>query len=136
MLKNVLLLTVAVFCLGNSSCDLVSLGNQFNFNVPFQLSVNEIIQSADGKLKIAFMEVLRDSRCPEDVVCITAGNAEILLGIDTGNAQMEITLNTTDGTREQSVNDWVIRLLELQPQTRSDRTIESGDYTVTLQVEH
>ncbi len=136
MFKKMLLLAVAVFCLGNTSCDLIPSDNQFSYNVPFQLSVNEVMASNDGKLQVVFLEVVNDSRCPEDVVCITAGNAEIRVGVETPDTQLEITLNSTDGPREQSVNSWVIRLIELHPQTRSDLQIKPEDYRLTLQVEN
>lgn len=136
MLRGFLLLFAGVLCLGNTSCDKITVGKQFDYNMPFNLTINEMVQSTDGALSLIFIEVSNDSRCPEDVVCVTAGNAEVLLGVETGGAQLEITLNSTDGLKEQSVNGWVIRLLDLQPTPRSDQPIEPGDYEVTLQVEN
>lgn len=136
MFRGFLLLFAGVLCLGNTSCDKITAGKQFDYNVPFNLTINEMVHSADGALSLIFIEVSNDSRCPEDVVCVTAGNAEVLLGVETGGVQLEIILNSTDGLKEQSVNGWVIRLLDLQPTPRSDQQIEPGDYAVTLQVEN
>jgi len=87
-------------------------------------------------LRVSFGQVLSDSRCPVDVVCVWQGNAEVELGIRAGMGPTHpLRLNTSLDPRYA---DWMgvrITLLELKPAPRSDTQIKPEDYTVRLRVE-
>ena len=51
-----------------------------------------------GDLRITFAEVVTDSRCPPDVVCVWAGDAEVVLRVRDGNRQGEVRLHTHGGS--------------------------------------
>ncbi len=55
----------------------------------------------DSDLKITFLAVSNDSRCPINAKCISAGNAEIVLRVEAGNqAAKNYRLNTNRKPRQ------------------------------------
>jgi hypothetical protein len=87
-------------------------------------------------IRVAFGEVLSDSRCAVDVTCVWAGNAEVQLGIRAGMGPTYALLVNT--TLEPRFADWQgirVTLLELKPAPRSDRPIRPEDYSVRLKLE-
>jgi hypothetical protein len=58
------------------------------------LSVGQTLRYDEG-LKVTFLAVLKDSRCPINARCVSAGNAKVLLRVKAGNQKPKIvTLNT------------------------------------------
>jgi hypothetical protein len=94
---------------------------------------------ADDALTVTFEGVRSDSRCPTDVVCISAGDATVVVRLTapTGG-QVERELHTNPGrtgTAETSYLAYAITLVALSPMPRSDRPIPLGDYVATLTIE-
>ena len=87
-------------------------------------------------VRVAFGQVLSDSRCPTDVVCVWEGNAEVEIGIRVGmGPTVPLRLNTT---QEPRFVDWQgirVTLLALMPAARSDTDLKPEDYSVTLRLE-
>ncbi|MGE0443503.1 MAG: hypothetical protein AB7S39_23710 [Gemmatimonadales bacterium] len=91
-----------------------------------------------GSTAIRFHEVLEDSRCPIDGVCIWAGNAKVQLGqrSTTGlAAAVMIDLNSTLEPRSAAVGDLTITYEKLTPAPRSGHETDPKDYRLTLRVE-
>ncbi len=99
---------------------------------PFTLFVRQKAQIGD--LQIRFVGVPEDSRCPEDVTCIWAGNAKIVLGLSLkGNPdETVLTLNSTLNPQEALYKGYRIRFVSLKPTPLSGRTINPAEYRVTL----
>ena len=106
-------------------------------NKNFVLSVGQEVSSADGKLKIKFVSVAEDSRCPKGVNCIWAGNARVMLQVGKANgAPVKLELNTnpreaTDGAGN-GYGQYLIKLVEVAPYPVAEQTIRPGSYVVTL----
>lgn len=84
---------------------------------------------------IMFKEVPGDSRCPTDVTCVQAGNAQVLLEVKgTDGSQRIVLLNTTAGPMEATVGKVVIRLVRLDPQPVSSVPASARKYSVVLHV--
>ncbi|MBA4407190.1 hypothetical protein C0389_07950 [bacterium] len=88
----------------------------------------------DGKFNLRFEGVGADSRCPIDVICIWAGDGEVLLRITTGNSSQRYTVHTTLEPREIVIDNYLIQLINLFPSTRSDRRIKPEEYNVDIRV--
>ena len=90
-------------------------------------------------IEIRFGGVLEDSRCPVDVVCVWAGNAQAALGVGpprgTQGPTEQVLLNTTEGA--QSGESWGLRvtLVELTPAPRSTDPMPRENYIIRLKVE-
>ena len=105
----------------------------------FVLSVGQEASTADGKLKIKFVSVPEDSRCPKGVNCIWAGNARVLLQVGKTNGKpVALELNTnprgaTDGAGN-GYGQYLIKLVEVAPYPVAEQTAGPRSYTVTLVV--
>lgn len=87
-------------------------------------------------LRLGFEEVLGDSRCPIDVICVWAGNVEVRIGISLGMGPT-FPLELSSLLEPRSV-DWKgirVTLLEVTPQPKSEQTIPPEAYTIRLLVE-
>jgi len=87
------------------------------------------------KLKIKFVGVLEDSRCPEGVQCIWAGNARIRLKLSGGRGRVaNVELNTTNKPRETTYANYTIALVNLVPRAVRDGRPKAGEYGATLAI--
>ena len=115
----------------NSALDVVRLGREFKLNAGRQVTVK------GTKLRIRFIAVENDSRCPRDVTCVWAGNAAVQLQLGTGRGSKTVTLNTSKSASfvsEIEYHGYKVKLVDLSPYPRSDRKIAPRDYTATLLV--
>src|SRR6185312_15051394 len=64
----------------NSAFDVVRLGREFKLKAGRQVTVK------GTKLRIRFVAVENDSRCPSDVTCVWAGNAAVQFQLGTGRS--------------------------------------------------
>ena len=109
----------------------VRLGREFKLSPGQQVSVK------GTKLRITFMNVKEDSRCPSDVNCVWAGNAALRVWVTNGRGGKTVALNTNKSPTfgdEAQYQGFKIRLVTLSPYPRTDRKIAPRDYTATLLV--
>lgn len=87
-------------------------------------------------VRLAFGEVIADSRCPIDAVCIWMGDAEVELGIRAGMGPTHpLRLHTNLEPRSTVWNGLRVTLLEVQPAPRAAGPTRAEDYTVKVRVE-
>lgn len=97
-------------------------------------------ENADGEdVHITFVEVIEDSRCPKNVMCVQAGRVVIKLTVDGGSltAAEEVTLalQSAPGGESVEVAGMRIQLADVQPYPEDPNTTQPGDYTATLEFE-
>lgn len=75
--------------------------------------------------KVTPVELLEDSRCPQDVQCVWAGQVRIRARIDLGSGSTirELTLG-----KPAQVSDGALELVEVRPSRQSAATVPDGDY--------
>ena len=87
-------------------------------------------------LRMSFSDVLEDSRCPTDVVCVWEGNARVELGIGAGTGPtFPLQLNTSLEPGSAEWDGVLVTLLQLTPAPTSGSTIDPEAYAVTLRLE-
>jgi hypothetical protein len=128
---------VLAFCLlAATACDEKGpTGPTVPLNQQFTLAAGEAAVIAGAALRVEFVRVTGDSRCPADALCIQGGDAIVhVRAVDsTGSADHE--LHTGDSSRATAAHrDVRITLTQLQPYPFSSRPIQDGDYRATLQV--
>ena len=84
------------------------------------------------RIKVKFIEVVEDGRCPADVNCVWAGNAKIKLQLSKGSDKEEVELNTTVRPRTIEFGGYSFRLAGLAPYPRSNVRINRLGYVATL----
>jgi hypothetical protein len=108
----------------------------------FKFKVGRVVTLDGGNLRVRFVGVASDSRCPVDVNCIWAGNADVQFEVSTKGRRgwqekRTLNLNTNASTErpgEEKYRRYTIKLVGLNPQPRSKRKIPAGQYTATLLV--
>jgi hypothetical protein len=68
---------------------------------------------AKGDIKIKFVRVTEDSRCPEKSMCVRAGNATLEVVISNKRGSKTVTMNTTDGNHGDQYGGWAVNLVSL-----------------------
>jgi hypothetical protein len=96
--------------------------------------INKEVTTKDG-LRIAFVDLIEDSRCPKDVDCVWAGNARIKVRISpaTGSAE-SYELNTTTSPRSIVIDGYEFKFTALTPEPASNIRIRKDGYTATFVV--
>lgn len=109
-----------------------ALVREVQLDQPFTLYMRQAAQV--DSLKIQFLAVPEDSRCPSDVSCIWAGNAKIILSVSFKDNTEEavLTINSDTEPTEVFYADFRIRFVSLKPAPLSGRTINPAEYRVTL----
>lgn len=89
---------------------------------------------SQSKLTVKFISVIEDSRCPQDVQCIQAGNARIKVEISNGTTKETFEMNSTTGTKGATFNGFAIYLDELVPMTKANVKISQKSYKATFRI--
>lgn len=98
----------------------------------FEMKIGETISV--GELRLTFRGVEGDSRCPIDVVCVWAGDAEIALKIEQGNRAAVAALHTMLEPKKTEWNGYTIQLVSVQPARTSTGPTDPKDYRAQLVV--
>jgi len=101
--------------------------------LPFTITPGRAVEIT-GSLTVTFNRVISDSRCPTDVVCVTAGDAIIGVTLADSASRVERELHTASDLLQTKFSNYTIRLVDLTPYPRSTRAIDPRDYTATLQI--
>jgi len=94
----------------------------------------------DESLSFTFLDVLAESRCPSDVLCITAGEVTVIMRavetLDDSNTKRTdfgLTLQGLD-ISEHYFNGRYFRLVEATPYPISTVEVEAEDYVILVEV--
>ncbi|MCR4403843.1 MAG: hypothetical protein NUW06_00860 [Candidatus Acetothermia bacterium] len=128
-------LLAAVLALSLAGCDGL-LGGwpvRAELGEPFTLRVGQT--AAVEGLRVTFLRVLQDSRCPVDVVCIWAGNARVELELAaSSHGRTTVELNSSLAPREATFGSYLVRYVDLRPYPRSTERPDPPAYRLTLVV--
>ncbi|HEY9405694.1 MAG TPA: hypothetical protein VIQ24_23795 [Pyrinomonadaceae bacterium] len=87
------------------------------------------------RLKIRFVAVREDSRCPEGVQCIWAGNARVAVRLShAGRRAANVELNTMKEPQEITYGNYTIKMTNLAPRPTQNRPPKARDYVATFVV--
>ena len=126
-----------VCLLSVTTCDENSpVGPTVQLNERFTLAPGQTAFVDEASLRVQFVQVTGDSRCPADAVCIQGGDAIVRVRVvDDASASAFHELHTGDSSRASVIAAGArITLIDLQPFPFSSRTTAPGDYRATLMV--
>ena len=130
------MLLLASCLLTATACDEKrTVGPSMPLNQQFILPRGEILSIDQAAIRLQFVEVSGDSRCPADAFCIQGGDATVLVRVMDAGAAADYALHTGDSARAAATHRQLrIELVELAPYPFSGRTIAQDDYRATLKV--
>jgi hypothetical protein len=113
----------------------VSRTKEAALNEEFEIKVGKQVSIRDERLKVSFSYVAEDSRCPEGVQCIQAGNGKIVLSLSkAGKRSGKITLNTMRDPKHDAYREYDVKLVKLNPYPKKDVHVRKKEYVATLVV--
>jgi hypothetical protein len=129
-------LALAVCLLVVTACDERSpTGPTVSFNQHVTLAPTEVATVDGTSVRLQFVAVTGDSRCPADALCILGGDALVEVRASSGSSTTTYQLHTGNSSLAFATHDSVrFALVELQPYPFSSRTISPGDYRATLEI--
>lgn len=119
-----LILLLSAGCSSNPSGPSdVPLGREFT------LKPGETASIQSAGLRVTFVKVASDSRCPADVVCVQAGDAAVDLMVGMTSVQL-----LSNRAPETTVGTHRIRLERVEPYVYTSKPIGARDYRAVLTV--
>jgi len=86
-------------------------------------------------LKIKFISVEEDSRCPENARCVWAGNARVKIQVTSKRLGTRVfEMNTFSGPRGNQLDGYAINLESLTPGRKTSDPIRPSSYRATISV--
>ena len=102
------------------------------------LRPGDSIASEDGSIKVTFVQVTEDSRCPTNVQCVWAGQVKVLLEVTLGTEVQQYTLVTVTAfegdVNSIEVGDYTVTLTQVDPYPVYGQATNPADYQTTLDV--
>lgn len=99
-----------------------------------KIQVGEQKAVTEDKIKIKFVSLVEDSRCPEGANCVWAGNARIKVEISCNNRTEEFEINTNLGPKGAAFDGYAINLVSLTPEPKVDVEVAATDYFATFEI--
>ncbi len=121
-----LLLMVAGACHEIAGSNGTELGERFPIKYGQQILIK------DENLVVRLDSVAEDSRCPEGMMCVWAGNARVVLTVIHALDHTAISLNTTLKPKEVTWLHYNFKLLSLSPYPKTAGNIKPEDYVAEL----
>ena len=136
ILAGLLTISVASFTLDSfAQSSESSIEAELDSEVLLQPTLSAQIKSEE--LKVTFVTVLADSRCPADVTCVWQGRADIELFVQKGNNDgitVYLSVGGDSNPEKLVFNMYLIQFLELAPYPYSSQTIKPEEYTATIKI--
>lgn len=107
--------------------------NKVDLGEEFKIKNGQEVVVRGEKLRITFRSVSNDSRCPNGVECIWAGNGEVVIEVARKNKKPVVArLNTLLEPKEVAYKGFKIKLVALSPHPKIDEPIDPKDYEATM----
>lgn len=105
-------------------------GDDDGRSIPVILEVGDSLELPDGS-DLEFVELLDDSRCPADAMCVWQGQADLQFELD---GQRFAVAFTSPDDEVVVVDGWAIQVLDVQPYPLASVPHDPADTEVTVRV--
>ena len=131
--KLIITLFIALFWIGSCAKN-DSLDPDFMLGEAFDLKVNQTTVNQNEDVKFRIKEILEDSRCPDEVMCVWEGQVrmDVEIEIDNSTFTKELIYYSTNPLECGGYN---FRVLSVLPGTQLDETIALEDYVFSMLIE-
>jgi transcription termination factor NusB len=129
IMRAIILLTLFTIIFGVTQITEARTDQEIKVQVNKQKSINK------NDLTVKFVSVVEDSRCPEGVNCVWAGNAKIELKLKKKNgAWKTFKLNTNVEKNVLKFGVYTIKISELTPTPAANVKINPDGYVATFSI--
>lgn len=109
--------------------------SSLRLNDTIDLVYGKTYRNYERNISIKLDSVTEDSRCPYQVECVWAGNAQVRFKFTLNNTMIPFTLNTLSSFKTDTlISGYTIRLLELKPYPIQLIPIVQQDYIARIKI--
>ena len=101
-------------------------------NQEIDIKIGQEVLIKGTPLRLKFVSVLEDSRCPKGEQCITAGNGKIEIAVKRSDNETKLELNTARGPQQAALDSYEVKLVDLSPYPKRNHPIEKADYVARI----
>jgi len=106
-------------------------GSAATLDQPIQLAPGEWANFQAERLEVKFAGIAADSRCPNDVTCVWAGEVVVRLTLRRDSRNKEVSVKETQSV---AVDGYTISILQVLPPRASSTPVPAADYRITLKI--
>lgn len=121
-----------LFCLALPACAATPQQQVVDPGVEFTLAPGEMAAVQGTGVKIRFVAVTQDSRCPKDTTCIWAGEVKAQIDVLKITQTWQVELPEGGNT---AVDGRRVTLVRIEPQPVSTAKLAPQDYRATLKMD-
>ena len=109
---------------------------EYKLGQDFVIKPGESASISGEALTVRFKEVINDSRCPADVICIWAGQVQCLLEVDINGKSELFTLTQPGSSSSRSFQTYHRYFFEFEvlPYPQSEIVLSKSDYSLHLTI--
>lgn len=94
---------------------------------------------ASQSVEVTFIEVLEDSRCPANAICVWQGNVKVRIEVSYGTEiqQYRLTLGQLleGDTDSITIGEFMITLIQVDPYPLASQPTNAANYQITLEIQ-
>jgi hypothetical protein len=109
--------------------------NFIQINTDISLYIGESVIIKNHGIKLKFVDVLEDSRCPSDVECLWEGTVSLLINIQYNGEDLGNFVLNSSNFHKASFMGYYVKFKELKPYPISTETIPKTSYRATFSVD-
>ena len=98
----------------------------------FELSPGATVKLAGTDVELTMVDVANDSRCPIDVVCITAGDADVRFRLRGEGSESTVSLHLMQEPKAVTVGAVRVELVDLAPPNHAGAPPAPGAYRARI----
>ena len=112
------------------------VSKEANLDSEFLLQFNQSLELKSENMKITFLNVTSDSRCPSDVTCVWQGKADIDVNLqkDDQNITVSLPIGGDSNQKKAVFNQYLIQLVDLSPYPVSTKNIQYDEYAAKINI--
>ncbi len=132
-MKRKIILAIVTLVVLTGSVMGATLQKRVHVQKEFDLKAGREVIVKEPGIKLSFIKLEEDSRCPEGVDCIWAGNGKITMSVQKGkHKSVSFELNTTTEPKSFIYQGHEITLVKLAPYPKANVEIKKSQYVATL----
>ncbi|MFX0123604.1 MAG: hypothetical protein ACFFAE_08165 [Candidatus Hodarchaeota archaeon] len=108
--------------------------NSAEINTEISLHIGESVIIKDHGIKLKFVDVLEDSRCPSDVECVWEGTVSLMINIQHNSQALGNFILNSSNLYKTSFLGYYVKFIELEPYPISTEIIPKTSYRATFSV--
>lgn len=131
---NSLKLFLVLFLFTTMSCEEVFLDKTITLGNDTEYRINQLYSTADGQCTFRITEI-GDSRCPEGVVCVWAGEVTVKGKWTAFNEQTDVELHSVVKDQEKQPEGYTITIVDAKPYPKFGTETKPEDLVITLKIQ-